>query len=136
MITRRNFIRNLALAGIGLPMVTGLFPNPPTDSSFSCHWKDLKVEGLHFAGIADAPIQEGEKVKDLKEYPFCNVPTFISREKQPNGSTICSRGEIFVVIDGRYCRVTGLEEIAREDSLCHRKKEKNGTTKLLEKQLS
>ena len=117
MTTRREFVRNFALAGIGLPMVTGLFPNPPTDSSFSCHWKDLKVEGFIFVGIADAPIQEGEKVKDLKEYRFYNVPTFISKEKQPNGATIFSRGEIFVVIDGRYCRVTGLEEIAREDSL-------------------
>lgn len=107
MITRRNFIRDLALAGIGLPMVTGLFPNPPTDSSFSCHWKDLKLKGFDFAGLSETPIQEGEKVKDLVQ------PTkfVVKKEKQSDGSTIFYRDEVFVVIDGRYCRVTGLDEV-------------------------
>lgn len=111
MTTRREFVRNFALAGIGLPMVTGLFPNPPTDSSFSCHWKDLKVEGFRFGGIANAPIREGEKVKDLKQFGFFNHTFYLLKEEQPNGSTIFSRGETFVVIDGRYCRVTGLDEV-------------------------
>ena len=114
MITRRNFIRNSALAGLGFPLMTGLFPNPSTNS-FSCNWKDIKMNrGFFFAGLFETPIQEGEKVKDLVQQPTSYV---YKKEWQVDGCVIYSTSEIFVVNDGRYCRVTGLEEIAREDSL-------------------
>lgn len=108
MITRRNFIRNFALAGLGFPLMTGLFPNPSTNS-FSYNWKDIKMNrGFNFAGIFETPIQEGEKVKDLVQ-PTSYV---YKKEWQVDGCVVSSQGEIFVVFDGRYCRVTGLEELA------------------------
>lgn len=107
MTTRRHFITNLALAGLGFPMMTGLFPNPSTNS-FSSNWKDIKMNCVFFfAGIFETPIQEGEKVKDLVQ-PTSYV---YKKEWQVDGCVICSMSEIFVVNDGRYCRVTGLEEL-------------------------
>ena len=69
--------------------------------------------GFLFAGIFETPIQEGENVKDLVQ-PTSYV---YKKEWQVDGCSVASHGEIFIVIDGRYCRVTGLEEVAREDCL-------------------
>ena len=109
MTTRRQFIINSVLAGMSFPLVTGLSLNPPTNS-FHENWKDIKSEkGFYFAGIFETPIQEGEKVKDLV-YEYSSK--VLQKDDQLAGCTVAAFGEIFVVIDGRYCRVTGLEELA------------------------
>lgn len=108
MTTRREFVRNFALAGIGLPMVTGLFPNPPNDCFSSYNWNDIKTGAFYFLGVSETPIQAGEKVKDLVQYPS----HVLQKEGQTDGCTIVVGGDTFVVVNGRYCLLTGLDELA------------------------
>ena len=99
MTTRREFVRNFALAGIGLPMVTGLFPNPPNDCFSSYNWNDIKTGAFYFLGVSETPIQAGEKVKDLVQYPS----HVLQKEGQTDGCTVVVGGDTFVVVDGHYC---------------------------------
>lgn len=99
--TRRKFIIDSVFAGIGIPLVTGLFPEPPS-TPFSAYLKDINLEkGFYFAGVFETPIREGECVKDLVQ------PTSYVYEKewQVDGCTVASHGEVFVVVDSRYCRI-------------------------------
>ena len=53
----------------------------------------------------------------MKDLVYEYSSQVLQKDNQLEGCTVAAFGEIFVVVGGRYCRVTGLEEIAREDSL-------------------
>lgn len=98
MITRRNFIRNLALAGIGLPVVQVVSPFEPSASSATINPQYMAQGCLRFLGVTETPIRDGEPTKDLQQSEM----GILRKEAQQDGCTINSLGECFVVAHGKY----------------------------------
>lgn len=100
MTTRRQFIRNFALAGIGIPVVQVVSPFESFASPAYINPQYMAQGCLRFLGVTETPICDGESVKDLQQSEM----GILRKEDQPNGSTIICGGEFFVVVGGRYVK--------------------------------
>ena len=98
MITRRNFIRNFALAGIGIPIVQVVSPFESLASPAYINPQYTAQGCLRFLGMTETPIRDGEPTKDLQQSKM----GILRKEAQQDGSIINSGGDCFVVAHGKY----------------------------------
>lgn len=100
MTTRRQFIKNFALAGIGIPVVQVVSPFE-SFASPACINPQYMAQGcLRFLGVTETPIRDGEPTKDLQQSEM----GILRKEDQQDGCTINSECECFVVVGGRYVK--------------------------------
>ena len=98
MTTRRQFITNLALAGIGIPVAQVVPPFEPSASSTTINPQYMAQGCWRFLGVTETPIRDGEPTKDLQQSEM----GILRKEAQQDGSIINSGGECFVVAHGKY----------------------------------
>ena len=92
MTTRRQFIKNFALAGIGIPVVQVASPFESLASSAYINPQYMEEMSVLFLGMTETPIRDGESVKDLQQ----SETVILRKEDQPNGGVIICRGECFI----------------------------------------
>jgi len=104
VLTRRQFVQNLSLAGFGIPLVHGVGLSVPDDCQIPINLVEFSFE-MRFWGGTETPICDGESVKDLRLYDGKTLRI----EEQCNGSTIITGNTLFIVLHGKYHRLNELE---------------------------